>query len=94
MAECRDNNWQPTFVHDVDKPDGPYYVLPNNGGFVKLRGSSGPEWIAHARELIQAYGVRDPRGYTRPEEYVRVQCGCKRGISEGNSTCAQFLRSR
>ena len=94
MAECRDNNWQPTFVHDVDKPDGPYYVLPNNGGFVKLRGNSSADWIAHARELIQAYGVRDPQGYTRPEEYVRVQCGCKRGISEGNSTCAQFMRGR
>jgi len=94
MSECRDNHWQPTFVHDLDKPDGPYYVLPNNGGFVKLRGNSGPEWIAHARELIQTYGLRDPLGYTTPEQYTNVQCGCRRGISEGNSTCALFLSGR
>jgi len=94
MAECTDNHWQPTFVHDIDRPDGPYYVLPNNLGFVKLRGNSGPEWIAHARELIQAHGLRDPRGYTTPEDYTRVQCGCRRGLSEGNSTCARFFAQR
>jgi hypothetical protein len=92
MAECRDNFWQPTFVHDIDRPDGPYYVMPNLQ-FVKLRGN-GPEWIAHACELIRAHGVRDLRGFTTCQEYTRIQCGCKRGVSEGNITCAKFLAER
>jgi hypothetical protein len=93
MSECLDNHWQPTFVHDVDRPEpsgAPFYVMPD-GNFIKLRGNTGPEWIAHARELIQRYGVRDPRGFTTPEEYTRIQCGCRRGLSEGNNTCARFL---
>jgi hypothetical protein len=97
MAQCRDNSWQPTFVHDIDRPEpngAPYYVMPNNQGFLKLMGNTVGEWIAHARQLIQAHGVRDSRGYTRPEEYNGVQCGCQRGVSEGNSTCAQFLAGR
>lgn len=97
MAECRDDSWHPTFVHDVDRPEpngAPFYVLPNNQGFVKLRGDTVAEWKAHARELIQSYGVRDPRGYTTPEDYPRIQCGCKRRFSEGNSTCARFLAGR
>lgn len=61
------------------------------GAFVKLRGNSQAEYTAHAAELIAAYGVRDPRGYTTPQEYTGIQCGCRRGISEGNSTCARFL---
>lgn len=94
MGLCLDNHWQPTFVHEVGNPAayaGPYYVMPNNGGFIRLRGSTGPEWVQHARELIQAHGVRDSRGYTNPEQYTNIQCGCQRGASEGNSTCALFL---
>ena len=65
-----------------------------DGSFVKLRGETAPEWTAHAAELIAAYGVRDPRGYTTPHEYMRVQCGCRRGVSERNSTCARFPAER
>lgn len=96
MAPCRDNSWQPTFVHDIDRPEpngAPFYVMPD-GQFVKLRGNTVAEWTAHACELIQTYGVRDPRGYTNCQEYVRIQCGCQRGVSEGNSTCARFLAGR
>jgi len=96
MAQCRDNFWQPTFVHDVDRPEpngGPFYVMPT-GQFVKLRGNTAAEWIAHATELINAHGVRDPRGHTTPQQYTNIQCGCQRGVSEGNSTCAKFLAGR
>lgn len=93
MSECRDNHWQPTFVHDLDRPDGPYYVMPTRD-FIKLRGNTGAEWIAHACELIRAYGVRDPRGYRSCQQYTDIQCGCKRGLSEGNTTCAKFLANR
>lgn len=94
MAECVDNHWQPTFVHDVDKPDGPYYVLPGGQSFVKLRGNSGPEWVQHACELINQFGIRNPAGFTTCQDYTRIQCGCKRRLSEGNSTCAAFLGQR
>jgi hypothetical protein len=29
MSQCRDNAWQPTFVHDIDRPEpngAPFYV--------------------------------------------------------------------
>lgn len=90
MAQCKNDLWQPTFVHDIDRPDGPYYVM-ENGQFVKLKGNTGAEWTAHACELIRAYGVRNRTGYTTCEDYTRIQCGCQRGVSEGNSTCARFL---
>lgn len=96
MAECKDDFWQPTFVHDVDNPEpngAPYYVMPEGTAprFIKLRGDTAAEWTAHACELIKAYGVRDPRGFTTCHEYTRIQCGCKRGLSERNRTCAAFL---
>jgi hypothetical protein len=93
MSQCRDNSWQPTFVHDIDRPEpngAPFYVMPTLE-FIKLRGNTSAEWIAHACELIRAHGVRDPRGYTTCSEYTRIQCGCQRGVSEGNVTCARFL---
>ena len=85
-SECTDNNWQPTYVHDLVAPDGPYYVLPD-GRFIKLTGDwenqSGPG-------MCCLYGVRDSRGFTTCQDYTRVQCGCGNG-SWGNSTCAAFL---
>jgi hypothetical protein len=93
MSQCRDNSWQPTFVHDIDRPDGPYYVTEDLE-FIKLRGNTGAEWTAHACELIRKHGVRDQRGFTTCEQYTNVQCGCQRGISEGNSACARFLSGR
>lgn len=93
MSQCVDNHWQPTFVHDIDRPDGPYYVLEDGRSFVKLRGN-GPEWVAHACELIRDHKVRDYTGFTTCQDYTRVQCGCQRGVSEGNRTCAAFLAGR
>ncbi len=92
MGLCTDNHWQPTFVHEPGHPRGqfPHYVMPD-GSFVKLRGDSGSEWVAHACELIARYGLRDPRGFTTCQQYTNVQCACQRGASEGNSTCARYF---
>ena len=87
---CRSNNWQPTFVHDLRFPDGPWYVMPG-GGFQKMR-IRNRNWTAHACDLIRRFGVRNRRGYTNCRSYTRIQCGCQRGLSERNSTCASFLR--
>jgi hypothetical protein len=59
MGLCTDNHWQPTFVHEPGHPRGqfPHYVMPD-GSFVKLRGDSGTEWVAHACELIAQHGLR------------------------------------
>jgi hypothetical protein len=92
-SECIDNHWQPTFVHDNDCPDGPYFVLPG-GGFIKLLGNTEGEWIPQACQLIQQYGLRDRSGFTNCRAYTRVQCGCRRGMSEGNVVCASFLGGR
>jgi hypothetical protein len=92
-SECIDNHWQPTFVHDNDCPDGPYFVLPN-GGFIKLQGNSETEWVPQACRLIRVYGLRDPLGFTTCRAYTRVQCGCRRGMSEGNTVCAAYLGGR
>ena len=89
-AACTNNNWQPTFVHDLDNPYGPWYVLPNRQ-FIKLRIVNNSDWTPHACDLIKRSGVRDRRGYTNCQQYTRVQCGCQRGVSEGNSMCASFL---
>ncbi|MBP7529636.1 MAG: hypothetical protein KA801_17070 [Syntrophorhabdaceae bacterium] len=85
---CRGNGWQPTFVHDLITPDGPYYVMPN-GSFVKLQGN----WTNHACSLIRSNGVRNSRGFTTCNEYTRIQCGCD-AASRSNATCANFLRSK
>jgi len=89
-APCTNNNWQPTFVHDLDSPDGPWYVTPA-GDFLKLRIVDNWNWTPHACDLIGQSGIRDLDGYTNCQEYTRVQCGCQRGVSAGNSTCARFL---
>lgn len=89
-APCTNNNWQPTFVHDLDNPDGPWYVTPN-GQFIKVQIVNNQDWTPHVCDLINQYGVRDYTGYTNCQNHTRVQCGCKRGLSEGNSTCANFL---
>jgi len=89
-AACQNNNWQPTFVHDLDNPDGPWYVT-SNGQFIKLRIVDNRDWTPHACDLINQYGVRNRRGYTNCQQYTRIQCGCKRGLSERNSSCANFL---
>ena len=89
-AACTNNNWQPTFVHDLDNPDGPWYVTPNRQ-FIKLRIVDNRDWTPHACDLIARSGVRNRRGYTNCQQYTRVQCGCQREVSEGNATCATFL---
>lgn len=86
---CRGNGWQPTFVHDLITPDGPYYVMPN-GSFVKLIGMNQREWTNHACSLINSNGLRDRRGYTNCNQYTRIQCGCDLN-SRSNATCARFL---
>ncbi len=90
-GSCRNNNWQPTFVHDMNNEDGPWYVS-SSGQFVKLRIVNNRDWRPHACELIRRGGVRNRKGYTTCQQYTRIQCGCKRGVSERNSTCARFLR--
>ena len=92
-SECVNDYWQPTFVHDVDVPDGPYYVMPY-GSTYKLQGYTQQEWTGQACQLTAQYGVRDMRGFTSCYEYTRVQCGCRRGLSEGNSVCRAFLAGR
>ncbi len=88
---CRNNNWQPTFVHDLENEDGPWYVT-SGGQFIKLRIVNNRDWVPHACELINRSGVRNRRGYTTCQQYTRIQCGCGRGVSMRNSTCASFLR--
>jgi len=90
-APCANNNWQPTFVHDLDMEDGPYYVTAD-GNFLKLRWDQSRGFVPHACELLAGPDpLRDRRGFTSCQEYTRVQCGCSRNIP-GNRTCAAFLR--
>lgn len=89
-APCSDDRWQPTFVHDLEYPDGPWFVA--GGSFSQLQGDSAT-WQRQACDLIGRYGLRDRRGFTTCQQYTDVQCGCSRGI-RGNSTCANFLSGR
>lgn len=89
-AACRSNGWQPTFVHDLRFADGPWFVMPN-GTFEKVR-IRNRSWTAHVCNLIGRFGVRNRRGFTTCRAHTRIQCGCQRGLSERNSTCARFLR--
>ncbi len=89
---CTNNYWQPTFVHDLDNEDGPWYVTAS-GQFVQLKIVNNNDWIPHACELINKGWIRNTKGYTNCQEYTRIQCGCRRGLSEPNSTCARFLAS-
>lgn len=91
-APCAGNGWQPTFVHDLDKEVGPFYVTAN-GGFIKLRGTDGAIWKQHACELINQQGLRDRRGFTTCQEYTRVQCGCQK-VDLSNNTCRAFKAQR
>lgn len=88
---CRNDNWQPTFVHDLDNEDGPWYVT-SGMSFVKLRAEANGSYVPHACELVRGpEDTRDRRGFTNCREYTRIQCGCSRKIP-GNRTCAAFLR--
>ena len=90
-APCTNNNWQPTFVHDLDNEDGPYYVGAG-GGFLKLNWDQSGGYVPHACDLVRGpEDTRDPRGFTTCEDYTRIQCGCSRSLP-GNDTCAAFLR--
>jgi hypothetical protein len=89
---CSGNDWQPTFVHDLEKPDGPWFVNAG-GGFTKLPGNSGTTWVPAACKLIATQGVRGTRGFTTCQDYTRIQCGCTRS-DRSNSTCAAFLQTR
>jgi hypothetical protein len=89
---CTGNAWQPTFVHDRENEDGPWFVFPR-GGFKKLEGARQEEWSREACKLINKFGLRDARGFTTCEDYTRVQCGCSRADTS-NATCAQFLGGR
>lgn len=91
-APCSGNDWQPTFVHDLERPDGPWYV-DRNGNFVKLPGNSGTAWVPEACRLIADGGLRDKRGFTICQDYTRIQCGCTR-TDRSNTTCAAFLATR
>jgi hypothetical protein len=90
-APCDGNEWQPTFVHDLQNGDGPWFVTPQLS-FIKLRGNDQRAWTVHACELISTYSVRDRRGFTTCQDYTRIQCGCSRYIP-GNATCAGFLQT-
>lgn len=89
-SPCRDNTWQPTYVHDLVNGDPtPYYVMPD-GTFVALTG----DWANQSGPgMCCLYGVRDRTGFTRCLDYTRVQCGCDRE-SLGNDTCRRFLAER
>lgn len=91
-APCTGNNWQPTFVHDLERPDGPYYV-DGRGSFIKLPGNSAATWVPEACRLISGQGLRDRRGFTSCQDYTRVQCGCTRS-DRSNTTCSAFLATR
>lgn len=86
-SPCRDDNWQPTYVHDLVSNDPvPYYVMPD-GSFVALTG----DWSTQSGPgMCCLYGVRDRRGFTDCQHYTRVQCGCDRQ-SVRNRTCRRFL---
>lgn len=90
-SPCRQNDWQPTYVHDLTNPNdsGPYYVMPG-GRFVALTG----DWTNQSGPgMCCLYGVRDRRGFTDCQNYTRVQCGCDRE-SLVNDTCRRFLAGR
>ena len=89
---CRGGGWQPTFVHDLDFPDGPWFVL-GNGGFEQTILSASRSYVPHACDQINAYGIRDRTGFTNCQQYTRIQCGCRRGYSESKPACARFLRT-
>ena len=89
---CRGSGWTPTFVHDLDNPDGPWFVLAN-GGFERVILSSSRSYTPHACDQINAYGIRDRTGYTNCQQYTRIQCGCRRGYSESKPACARFMRT-
>ena len=88
-SDCSGNFWQPTFVHDRENEDGPWFVTPS-GTFTKLDGATAAEWVPQACSLIQSSGLRDQRGFTDCQNYTRVQCGCSRADTS-NTTCAAFL---
>ena len=91
-SPCTNDNWQPTFVHDLENEDGPWYVSAQMG-FTQLRWVPNGGYVPHACELVpNVRATRNPRGYTNCQEYTRIQCGCSRAIP-GNSTCAAFLAS-
>ncbi|MBL8705105.1 MAG: hypothetical protein JNM30_09690, partial [Rhodospirillales bacterium] len=59
---CTNNNWQPTFVHDLDMEDGPYYVTADIN-FLKLRWEQAGGFVPHACELIRGpQDLRNRRG--------------------------------
>jgi hypothetical protein len=89
---CTGNDWQPTFVHDRENEDGPWFVFPG-GGFKRLDGDTADNWKHEACDLIGRFGLRDTRGFTVCEDYTRVQCGCSRADTS-NATCAAFLAGR
>lgn len=90
-SPCANNNWQPTFVHDLENEDGPWFVT-SSMGFVQLRWVQNGGYVPHACELVpNERFTRNPRGWTNCQQYTRVQCGCSRSIP-GNDTCAAFLR--
>ncbi|MBT5228977.1 MAG: hypothetical protein HOM11_01750 [Methylococcales bacterium] len=91
-AACSGGGWTPTFVHDLDNPDGPWFVLAG-GGFERVILSRAGSYTPHACDQIRAYGVRNRRGFTNCQAYTRVQCGCRRGLSESKPACARFLRT-
>lgn len=90
-APCSGNDWQPTFVHDLDKPDGPYYVV-SVGNYKKLTNSNN-SYTADACRWINSNGVRNPRGFTTCQDHTRIQCGCVRSDTS-NTTCRDFLSTR
>lgn len=91
-SPCTGNDWQPTFVHDLERPDGPWYVTAG-GGFLKLPGNTVASWTPAACRLIATQGLRDRRGFTNCQAYTRVQCGCTRA-DLSNATCAAFIAMR
>src|SRR5262249_48598875 len=88
-SPCRDDGWQPTYVHDLINPAGNPYYVQSDGSFVEIQPpyeSNGPAWCKRG-------GVRDRRGFGGCRNYTRVQCGCDND-SWGNRTCARFLAMR
>lgn len=89
-SPCTNNNWQPTFVHDLENEDGPWYVT-SGMSFIQLRWVPEGGYVPHACELVPGpQATRNRRGFTTCREYTRIQCGCSRSIP-GNDTCAAFL---
>lgn len=90
-APCTSDYWQPTFVHDLESEDGPWYVT-SGLTFIKLRWEQVGGYVPHACELVRGpQDTRDQRGFTTCQDYTRIQCGCSRNIP-GNRTCAAFLQ--